>query len=376
MKRISLGGLDVSRIGLGTMAMSGYYLDADSRDTESIRTIQRALDLGVTLFDTAEIYGPFENEKLLGVALKGHRDEAVVATKFGLVSHAGAGPGVLDSSPANVRSAVEGSLKRLGTDRIDLYYQHRVDPNTPIEDTIGALAEGKVLHIGLSEAGPETIRRARAVHPVAALQTEYSLWTRDPEAELLPLLRELGIGFVPYSPLEHGFLTGTIRSPEQLSDDDWRKTNPRFAPGQLRAEPSHRRRGPGRRLRARRITGAGRVGLAACTGRRHRPDSRHQARVPRRGEHRRRRHRTGLRTDPTAQPSDPGHRRAPRGGGHGRHRPLTTSWGGAAARASITPTHGRHPMTPHFLLCGVAQRRPSVWTTDENQALVLLPWVR
>ena len=142
---------------------------------------------------------------------------------------------MLDSSPANIRTAVEGSLKRLGTDRIDLYYQHRVDPNTPIEDTVGALAElvaeGKVLHIGLSEAGPETIRRAHAVHPIAALQTEYSLWTRDPEAELLPLLRELGIGFVPYSPLGHGFLTGTIRSPEELDDDDWRKTNPRFTEG-------------------------------------------------------------------------------------------------------------------------------------------------
>jgi aryl-alcohol dehydrogenase-like predicted oxidoreductase len=142
---------------------------------------------------------------------------------------------VLDSSPANIRAAVEGSLKRLGTDRIDLYYQHRVDPHTPIEDTVGALAElvaeGKVLHVGLSEAGPETIRRGHAVHPITALQTEYSLWTRDPEAELLPLLRELGIGFVPYSPLGHGFLTGTIRSPEELSDDDWRKTNPRFMPG-------------------------------------------------------------------------------------------------------------------------------------------------
>jgi aryl-alcohol dehydrogenase-like predicted oxidoreductase len=152
-----------------------------------------------------------------------------------LVSHSGEGPGVLDSSPANIRTAVEGSLKRLGTDRIDLYYQHRVDPNTPIEDTVGALAElvaeGKVLHIGLSEAGPETIRRAHAVHPIAALQTEYSLWTRDPEAELLPLLRELGIGFVPYSPLGHGFLTGTIRTPEELADDDWRKTNPRFTEG-------------------------------------------------------------------------------------------------------------------------------------------------
>jgi aryl-alcohol dehydrogenase-like predicted oxidoreductase len=235
MKHISLGGLDVSRLGLGTMAMSGYYLDPSSSDAESIRTIQRALDLGVTHIDTAEIYGPYANEELVGRALEGRRDDVVVATKFGLVSHAGAGAGVLDSSPANIRAAVEGSLKRLGTDRIDLYYQHRVDPNTPIEDTVGALTElvteGKVLHIGLSEAGPETIRRAHAVHPIAALQTEYSLWTRDPEAELLPLLRELGVGFVPYSPLGHGFLTGTIRSPEELSDDDWRKTNPRFTEG-------------------------------------------------------------------------------------------------------------------------------------------------
>ncbi len=161
----------------------------------------------------------------------------MLATKFGFVSHAGGGPGALDSSPANIRTAIEGSLRRLGTDRIDLYYQHRVDPNTPIEDTVGALdelvAEGKVLHIGLSEAGAATIRRAHAVHPIAALQTEYSLWTRDPEAELLPLLRELGIGFVPYSPLGHGFLTGTIRSPQDLADDDWRKNNPRFTEGNL-----------------------------------------------------------------------------------------------------------------------------------------------
>src|SRR4249920_4097255 len=232
MKHISIGGLDVSRIGLGAMSMSGYYNVGEGSDAESIRAIHRALDLGVTHIDTAEIYGPYANEELVGRALAGRRDDVVVATKFGYVSHAGGGPGVLDSSPANIRTAVEGSLKRLGTDRIDLYYQHRVDPNTPIEDTAGALAElvaeGKVLHIGLSEASPTTIRRAHAVHPVAALQTEYSLWTRDPEDELLPLLRELGIGFVPYSPLGHGFLTGEIRSPEQLSDDDWRKTNPRF----------------------------------------------------------------------------------------------------------------------------------------------------
>ena len=233
MKHISIGGLDVSRIGLGAMSMAGYYNIGAGSDGESIRTIHRALDLGVTHLDTAEIYGPYTNEELVGRAIKARRDKVVLATKFGIVSHAGGGPGVLDSSPANIRVAVEGSLKRLDTDHIDLYYQHRVDPNTPIEDTMGALAklvaEGKVRYIGLSEAGPSTIRRAHAVHPVAALQTEYSLWTRDPEADLLPLLRELGIGFVPYSPLGHGFLTGEIRSPEQLSDDDWRKTNPRFS---------------------------------------------------------------------------------------------------------------------------------------------------
>src|SRR6185436_14118136 len=168
----------------------------------------------------------------VGRAIKDRRAQVVLATKFGLVSHSGGGPGVVDSSPANIRIAVEGSLKRLGTDHIDLYYQHRVDPQTPIEETVGALAdlvaEGKVLHIGLSEAGPSTIRRAHAVHPVAALQTEYSLWSRDPEAELLPVLRELSIGFVPYSPLGHGFLTGQIRSTDDIPDGDWRKTNPRF----------------------------------------------------------------------------------------------------------------------------------------------------
>ena len=232
MKHISLGSLDVSRIGLGAMSMSGYYNIGSGSDAESIRTIQLALDLGVTHLDTAEIYGPFVNEELVGRAIKGRRDKVVLATKFGLVSHSGGGAGVLDSSPANIRAAVEGSLRRLGTDHIDLYYQHRVDPKVAIEETVGALAEligeGKIRHIGLSEAGPATIRRAHAVHRVTALQTEYSLWTRDPERELLPLLRELGIGFVPYSPLGHGFLAGEIRSNDQLSDDDWRKTNPRF----------------------------------------------------------------------------------------------------------------------------------------------------
>jgi aryl-alcohol dehydrogenase-like predicted oxidoreductase len=233
MKHVSLGGLDVSRIGLGTMTMAGTYTTGGGLDdAESIRTVHRALDLGVTHIDTAEIYGPFHSEEIVGKAIEGRRDDVVVATKFGLVSHSGAGPGVTDSSADNVKAAVEGSLLRLGTDHIDLYYQHRVDPNTPIEETIGALAElvaeGKVRHIGLSEASPETIRRAHAVHPVAALQTEYSLWTRDVEAEILPLLRELGIGFVPYSPLGHGLLTGQIRTVDDFTDDDWRKTNPRF----------------------------------------------------------------------------------------------------------------------------------------------------
>ncbi|MGW6769682.1 aldo/keto reductase [Streptomyces sp. NPDC055037] len=233
MKHVSLGGLDVSRIGLGAMTMAGTYTTGGGLDDdESIRTVHRALDLGVTHIDTAEIYGPHHSEEVVGRAIKGRRDDVVIATKFGLVSHSGGGPGVMDSSAANVKAAVEGSLKRLGTDHIDLYYQHRVDPNTPIEETVGALAElvaeGKVRHIGLSEAGPETIRRAHAVHPIAALQTEYSLWTRDVEAEILPLLRELGIGFVPYSPLGHGLLTGQIRSVDDFPDDDWRKTNPRF----------------------------------------------------------------------------------------------------------------------------------------------------
>jgi aryl-alcohol dehydrogenase-like predicted oxidoreductase len=203
-------------------------------DVESIATIRRALDLGVTHIDTAEIYGPFHSEEIVGQAIRGRRDDVVIATKFGLIQHGEGAPrvGVLDSSPRNVRAAVEGSLTRLGTDHIDLYYQHRVDPGTPIEDTVGALAElvaeGKIRYIGLSEAGPDTIRRANAVHPVTAVQTEYSLWTRDVEAEILPLLRELGVGFVPYSPLGHGLLTGQIRTVDDFADDDWRKTNPRF----------------------------------------------------------------------------------------------------------------------------------------------------
>jgi aryl-alcohol dehydrogenase-like predicted oxidoreductase len=226
----SLGALEVSRIGFGAMGMSAFYTGAGRGDAESIRTIRRAVDLGVTHLDTAEVYGPYVNEELVGRALSGRRDEVVLATKFGLVSHTGR-PGP-DSTPASIRAAVDGSLRRLGTDRIDLYYQHRVDPDVPIEETVGALGElvaaGKVRHIGLSEASAATIRRAHAVHPVAAVQTEYSLWTRDPEVDVLPTLRELGIGLVPYAPLGHGFLTGRIRSLDGLDAADWRRTNPRF----------------------------------------------------------------------------------------------------------------------------------------------------
>ncbi|MBD1541786.1 aldo/keto reductase [Arthrobacter sp. IA7] len=233
MKTARLGDLEVSAIGLGAMTMAGTYTSEGTLDNaESIRTIHRALDLGVTHIDTAEIYGPFLSEEIVRQAIKGRREQVKIATKFGLVSHFNGGPGVIDSSAANVKAAVEGSLKRLGTDHIDLYYQHRVDKKTPIEETAGAvadlIAEGKVLHFGLSEASPETISRAHAVQPVTALQTEYSLWTRDVEETILPLLRELGIGFVPYSPLGHGLLTGQIRSVDDFPDDDWRKTNPRF----------------------------------------------------------------------------------------------------------------------------------------------------
>ncbi|MDT2006763.1 aldo/keto reductase [Rhodococcus opacus] len=234
MKNAHLGELEVSRIGLGAMTMAGTYTSEGALDNdESIRTIHRALELGVTHIDTAEGYGPFLSEELVGRAVKGRRDQVQIATKFGLVKHQGDDFSFgVDSSPANVRAAVEGSLRRLGTDYIDLYYQHRVDPNTPIEETAGTVAEliseGKVRHLGLSEAAPATIRRAHAVQPVAALQTEYSLWTRDVEVEILPVLRELGIGFVPYSPLGHGLLTGQIQSLDDFADDDWRKTNPRF----------------------------------------------------------------------------------------------------------------------------------------------------
>ena len=235
MKYRELGhGLKVSAIGVGCMPMIKggnitYGEEADPQ--EAIKTIHKAIDLGITFFDTAQIYGPFSNEELVGEAIKGKRDGLVIASKFGFRFDGNKITGV-DGTAANARTSVEGSLKRLGIDCIDLFYQHRVDPATPIEDTVGGLAdlvkEGKIKHIGLSEAGPETLRRAAAVAPIAALQSEYSLWERDVEEEILPTCRELGIGFVPYSPLGRGFLAGTIRSLDDLPDSDWRRNDPRY----------------------------------------------------------------------------------------------------------------------------------------------------
>src|SRR3954466_13130723 len=233
MEQRKLADLTVPALGLGCMGMSAFYGSGD--DDESIATIHRSLELGGNFFDTAEMYGPFTNEELLGRALKGRRDEAIIATKFGIrfaPTEDNPTNRVLDGSPENVRRSIEGSLQRLGTDHVDLYYLHRVDPNTPIEETVGAMgelvAEGKVRHLGLSEASPDTLRRAHATHPISALQTEYSLWTRDPENEALPACRELGIGFVAYSPLGRGFLTGRIRSEDDFAEDDFRRFNPRF----------------------------------------------------------------------------------------------------------------------------------------------------
>jgi aryl-alcohol dehydrogenase-like predicted oxidoreductase len=222
--------LRVSAIGLGCMGMSEFYGAADEGEARAV--IGRALELGVTFFDTADMYGPFTNERLVGAALAPHREEVVIATKFGNVRGPGGERLGVRGDPEYVREACEASLQRLGVDHIDLYYQHRVDPQVPIEETVGAMAElvqqGKVRHLGLSEAAPETIRRAHATHPITALQTEYSLWSREPEEEILPTVRELGIGFVPYSPLGRGFLTGRFRRPEDLPPDDFRRHNPRF----------------------------------------------------------------------------------------------------------------------------------------------------
>jgi aryl-alcohol dehydrogenase-like predicted oxidoreductase len=228
-RRLGRQGLEVSAIGLGCMGMSQSYGVPD--DAESVATIDRALELGVTFFDTAEVYGPFTNETLVGRTLVGRRDRVVLATKFGW-EIGSSGRGGLDSRPGHIREAVEGSLRRLRTDRIDLLYQHRVDPTVPIEDVVGVMAdlvrEGKARFLGLSEAGVETIRRAHAVHPISALQSEYSLWERNLETEIIPVLRELGIGLVPFSPLGRGFLTGTARRAEEYPEDDYRRGDPRF----------------------------------------------------------------------------------------------------------------------------------------------------
>lgn len=230
IRKLGNQGLEVSELGLGCMGMSEFYGSGDEQ--EAIATIHHALDLGVNFLDTADMYGPFTNEKLVGRAIKDRRDQVILATKFGNVRSAEGGWLGINGKPEYVRQSCDASLQRLGVDVIDLYYQHRVDVTVPIEETVGAMAElvqqGKVRYLGLSEAAPATIRRAQAIHPISALQTEYSLWSRDPEDEILPTLRELGIGFVPYSPLGRGFLTGAIASPDDFAPDDFRRRSPRF----------------------------------------------------------------------------------------------------------------------------------------------------
>ena len=318
MQRRKLGsqGLEVSAQGLGCMGMTWAYGGGDEQ--AGLDTIHRALELGVTFIDTAEVYGPYTNERLVGRAVAGRRDQFEIATKFGFSFDPDNpyGPRGLDGSPENVKRVCEGSLERLGTDYIDLFYQHRVDPAVPIEETVGAMAElvneGKVRYIGLSEASPEIIRRAHATHPLTAVQSEYSLWTRDPEAEVLPTLRELGIGLVAYSPLGRGFLTGQIRSVDDLSDDDWRRSNPRFQEEALRQNIELADRV--RALADERGVTPAQLALAwvHAKGEGHRPDPRDQASRAARGERRRvcdraeRRGRGGARpgASPPARPSE------------------------------------------------------------------------
>jgi aryl-alcohol dehydrogenase-like predicted oxidoreductase len=242
MNKRMLGDLEVSELGLGCMGMSAFYGQTDIEESEA--TIRRALELGVNFLDTAQIYGPLTNEELVGRAIKGKREEFVIATKMqrnldGALPGEMSTLGEVDASAENVAKTIDGSLERLGIEQVDLYYLHRVDPNVEIEETVGAMAElvqaGKVAHVGLSEAAPETVRRAHAVHPITALQTEYSVFAREPEAELIPLCRELGIGFVPYSPLGRGFLSGRFDSPEELAENDFRRTQPRFQGDNLEA---------------------------------------------------------------------------------------------------------------------------------------------
>ncbi len=277
-RKLGEGGLTVSAVGLGCMGMSQSYGPAD--EEELIATLNRAIELGVTFFDTAEVYGPFKNEELVGEVLKPHRDKVMIATKFGFRIEGGKSVGV-DSRPAHIREAVEASLRRLQTDYIDLLYQHRVDPAVPMEDVAGTVADlvskGKVRYFGLSEAGEDAIRRAHATHPVAALQSEYSLWERNLEARIIPLLRELGIGLVPFAPLGRGFLTGNVKRAEEYPENDHRQRRPALPGRKLRHQHARRRDFAERGQSERREAGADRARMALGQGRRHRAHSRHQA---------------------------------------------------------------------------------------------------